>query len=218
MPEPPSESGASPKENDVRRGDFAVWVAVVAIPLFYELARRTPWPLEIVFGLHWGLAGLVLAWSKHRLGGPQAIGLGRPLLGFLCFALTAAAYCAGLIFWFSSQPLADWQHSQMHGFGRWGVILIAISAGFCEEVIYRGYMMTALTKVGQPVWAAMILSSLSFVFFHGRLPIPFMAAGFVIAMIWAAIYYKTSLLWTTISIHGLWDATVLLIPWGAGAP
>lgn len=106
----------------------------------------------------------------------------------------------------------------MHQLGRWGVILIAISAGFCEEVIYRGYMMTALKESGHPVWMAMILSSLSFVFFHGLLPVPFMVGGFIISMIWAAIYQKTSVLWCTIYIHGLWDATALLVPWGSGAP
>ena len=44
----------------------------------------------------------------------------------------------------------------------------------------------------------MVLSSLSFVFFHGVPPVPFIVAFFVVAMIWAAIYHKTSVLWVTI--------------------
>ena len=101
----------------------------------------------------------------------------------------------------------------MHGLGRWGVLVIAVSAGFCEEVIYRGYMMTALKRVGQPVWLAMTLSTLSFVLFHGLMPLPFLVGGFIIGMAWAAIYQKTANLWVTIWIHGFWNATVILVPW-----
>ncbi|HIG28369.1 MAG TPA: CPBP family intramembrane metalloprotease [Verrucomicrobiales bacterium] len=129
-----------------------------------------------------------------------------------------AAYCVGLILFFGSQPLAGWQYAQMRGLGRWGVIPIALSAGFCEELIYRGYMMTALKRAGHPVWLAMVLSTLSFVLFLGILPLPFLVAGFIIGMIWAAIYQKFSILWITIYIHAFWDATVMLIPWGAGEP
>ena len=104
----------------------------------------------------------------------------------------------------------------MTTFNRSGYVVMAISAGFCEEVIYRGYMMTALKKIGQPVWSAMVLSSLSFVYFHGLLlPLPLVVAGFIIAMIWAAIVQRTSLLWTTIYFHAFWDASVTLVPWYA---
>ena len=103
----------------------------------------------------------------------------------------------------------------MTTFKRSGIVIMALSAGFCEEVIYRGYMMTALKTTGQPVWAAMVLSSLSFVFFHGWLPPPLLVSGFIIAMIWAAIVEWTSLLWTTIYIHAFWDASLTLIPWYA---
>lgn len=90
---------------------------------------------------------------------------------------------------------------------------IWISVGFCEELIYRGYMMTTLKQAGHPVWVAMVLSSLSFVLFHGLMPVPFMVGGFMISMIWAALYQKTSILWVVIYVHGSWGATVL-IPWG----
>lgn len=196
-----------------------VWIALFAVPFLYALARCTAWPWSLVLSLllHWGLACTVLAWTSICLNGPQDIGLRRALPGFLCFVFVIGAYSSGLIVWFGSRPLADWQYHQMP-LGRWGVILTAISAGFCEEVIYRGYMMTALKKAGQPVWAAMILSTISFVVFHGKLPIPFMLAFFIIGMIFAAMYHKTSILWVTIFVHGLWDATVLLIPMGAGTP
>ncbi len=191
--------------------------ALVAVPCLYAVTRLTAWPMPVIlsFILHWGLACAVLAGTRSGRNAAPDIGLRGRLWGFLSFAAIIAAYCTGLIWWFGTEPLAGWQHAQMHQLGPWGVVLIATSAGFCEEVIFRGYMMTGLKHTGHPAWLAMILSSLSFVFFHGILPTPFMAAGFVIAMIWAAIYQKTTVLWVIIYLHALWDATVLLVPWGS---
>ncbi len=72
--------------------------------------------------------------------------------------------------------------------------------------------MTALKRIGQPIWIAMSLSSISFVLFHGLLPIPFMLFGFVIGTIFAILYHKTRSLWVPVYAHALWDATVFLIP------
>ncbi len=193
----------------------AGWLALVLVPLFYALARTAEWPTSVVLSgvLHWVLAGLVIAWTLICLSGAKEIGLPRPLLGFVCFLAVITIYCGVLILAFGSDPLAQWQQSQMHGLDRWGVVLIAITAGFCEEVIYRGYMMSTLKRTGHPVWLSMVLSTASFVLFHGILPLPLMAGFFVVGMIFAVIYQRTSSLWTVVSIHAVWDATVLLVPW-----
>ena len=191
-----------------------VWIALFAVPLLYALARCTPqpWPLVLSGVLHWTLACAVLVGTRSGNDAPD-IGLRHRLRGFIVFVVVIAAYCGGLIWCFGSETLARWQYAQMP-LGRWGVIVTAISAGFCEEVTYRGYMMTGLKQAGHPVWLAMVLSSLSFVFFHGVPPVPFIVAFFVVSMIWAAIYHKTSILWVTIYFHAVWDATVLLVPLG----
>lgn len=195
---------------------YAIWSSLVVIPLLYAVLRGvTPWEWQKTSGicLHWVLAAIVLYWAHRNVGGPEGIGLRKAVIGFVCFALIVTAYCIGLTAWFGSLPLGDWQWGILSGFGRWGFMVIAITAGFCEEVIYRGYMMTALKKLGHPAWIAMVLSSLSFLFFHGVLPLPLMVVGFVIAMAWAAIFHWTSILWVTIYLHAFWDATVALVPW-----
>ena len=196
-----------------------VLVALLVVPSLYYLVRLTTWPLPVVLAaaLHWGLACAVLVGTSSGRSGAPDIGLRRRLRGFLIFVAVVVGYCGALNWWFGSQPLAGWQNAQMYQLGRWGVILIAISAGFCEEVIYRGYMMTGLKHLGRPIWLAMILSSLSFVLFHGILPLPFMTAFFILSMMFSAIYQKTSVLWIPIYIHALWDATVLLVPWASAS-
>jgi uncharacterized protein len=43
---------------------------------------------------------------------------------------------------------------------------LAITAGVCEEFIYRGFVIAALSKAGLPLWLVVILSSLLFGLAH----------------------------------------------------
>lgn len=194
-----------------------IWFALFAVPILYHLARSSPFPVVSSIVMHWVLAGAVLTWSIKSLEGPEEIGLHQVAKRFIVFVMIIAGLCTALITCFANIPLGDWQWhmNPLYKFGRWGVIIIAITAGFCEELIYRGYMMNALKRAGQPAWVAMSLSSLSFVFFHGLLPIAFLVVGFILSMAWAAIYHHTKNLWVVVYIHAVWDAVVMLVPWGS---
>ena len=52
-----------------------VWIALVAVPVAYALARCTPWPLVVSFILHWSLACSVLVWARPSRDGGRGIGL-----------------------------------------------------------------------------------------------------------------------------------------------
>lgn len=198
---------------------IVVWIALFVVPLLYALNRQAApwqWQYSLALLLHWGLTAAVFFWIYRCLQGPEHIGLRRPAIGFVLFACTVIAAVGMQITIYGDKPLAAWQfHQSFISFSRWTIAFTAITAGFCEELIYRGYMMTELKRQGQSPFSAMVLSSLSFVLFHGILPLPLMVAGFLIAMIWALIYHKTGVLWVSIFIHGLWDVLVLLTPWGA---
>jgi membrane protease YdiL (CAAX protease family) len=43
---------------------------------------------------------------------------------------------------------------------------LAVTAGLCEEFLYRGFAMAALTKAGLPVWGVVLLSSVLFGLAH----------------------------------------------------
>jgi membrane protease YdiL (CAAX protease family) len=47
------------------------------------------------------------------------------------------------------------------------VIIIPITAGFCEELIWRGYVVTRLEARGRGQWATILLSAVSFALIHG---------------------------------------------------
>ncbi len=43
---------------------------------------------------------------------------------------------------------------------------LAVTAGLCEEFLYRGFAMAALTRAGLPLWAVVLLSSVLFGLAH----------------------------------------------------
>jgi len=45
-------------------------------------------------------------------------------------------------------------------------LALALTAGLCEEFLYRGFAMAALTRVGLPVWGVVLLSSILFALAH----------------------------------------------------
>jgi membrane protease YdiL (CAAX protease family) len=45
-------------------------------------------------------------------------------------------------------------------------LALAITAGLCEEFLYRGFAMAVLTRVGMPAWSVVLLSSILFGLAH----------------------------------------------------
>lgn len=45
-------------------------------------------------------------------------------------------------------------------------LALAVTAGLCEEFLYRGFAMAALTRAGLPVWSVVLLSSVFFGLAH----------------------------------------------------
>lgn len=46
-------------------------------------------------------------------------------------------------------------------------ILLVFSTGFCEEIVYRGFAITQLEKIGLNKWIALIIAALLFIGIHG---------------------------------------------------
>lgn len=47
------------------------------------------------------------------------------------------------------------------------MVIIPITAGFCEELIWRGYVITRLEARGRGRWTAILLAAVSFALIHG---------------------------------------------------
>lgn len=67
--------------------------------------------------------------------------------------------------------------SYYEGLRRWQLLLfvvgIPVSAGFCEELIWRGYVITRLEARGRGRWMVILLSAVFFALIHSPLHWPF---------------------------------------------
>lgn len=82
-----------------------------------------------------------------------------------------------------------------------------MSAPIFEEVLYRGFLLPALTCF-LPMWAAIPASSVLFAIHHlnPTMVLPLAMLGFI----WAILYAKSRNLTVTILIHAMWNSRVFL--------
>jgi membrane protease YdiL (CAAX protease family) len=81
---------------------------------------------------------------------------------------------------------------------------LAVTAGVCEEFIYRGFTMAALARAGLPTWSVVLLSSVFFGLAHlyqGR-------SGIVGTLIIGAIFGTGRIAYDALAPIMLWHITV----------
>lgn len=89
---------------------------------------------------------------------------------------------------------------------------LAVTAGLCEEFLYRGFALAAIIHAGSPVWAAVIVSSILFGLAHiyqGR-------GGSVGAMLFGALLGAARILYHSLIPVILWHSAVDLVAGVAG--
>ena len=91
---------------------------------------------------------------------------------------------------------------------------VSFTAGFCEEIAFRGYLLTRLRLVGKlKSWVVpVVISSVVFGACHAYQGWP----GFILISIYGAmfalLYIRTGSLWPCIIAHSLNDLGALIIP------
>lgn len=124
---------------------LAVWgIRIRRVPLRHLLGEKRPalqdWRDDFILAsAFWVGASIVLA----------AIGIGLKLAHFSTPQKTLAQLA----------PQNAWQLLL------W--ILLSISAGICEELVFRGYLLQQFSRACKSIWAGIVLSSLLFGVAHG---------------------------------------------------
>ncbi len=98
--------------------------------------------------------------------------------------------------------------------GRIVWVLVSITAGFCEEIAFRGYLMTRLRILGKTkTWVMpVVVSSLTFGILHSYQSLPGVIILSVYGAMFALLYIRTGSLWPCIIAHFFQDFTALFIP------
>ncbi|MBN1213537.1 MAG: CPBP family intramembrane metalloprotease [candidate division Zixibacteria bacterium] len=99
-------------------------------------------------------------------------------------------------------------------FGRVLWVLVSFTAGFCEEVAFRGYLMTRLRLLGKfKSWVIpTIISVLVFGVCHAYQGLPGFIVISVYGLMFSLLYIKTGRLWPCIIAHFFQDFSALFIP------
>lgn len=170
----------------------------------------------------WGIY-LLIVWATHEEK-TDLIGIGytkfRPIYIFWAgaFVLAANLILAGL-----SWGLAQIGHP-MPGeialllpetlYGKIIWFFVSITAGFCEETAFRGYLMTRLRLLhGLNSWVVpTILSSVAFGICHSYQGVPGLIVISVYGTLFALLYIRTGSIWPCIIAHFFQDFSALFFP------
>jgi len=163
---------------------------VIVFGIYYGLASQRP---EIVAGIGPGQFNFVLYLFINVVEWLFAISIIRklrqadtPLMGLIAprgdpwkfrwapAVLLFFMFNAIFFAYFALITRATWTWSMFEGLNIWQRLFligfIPVSAGFCEEVIWRGYIITRLEARGRRRWPAILLSATSFALIHGLMP------------------------------------------------
>lgn len=90
--------------------------------------------------------------------------------------------------------------------------LVAISAGLCEELVFRGYGLRLLHSMGLVGITLLVVSALVFGLVHIYQGVLGVIMTAVMGAFLAIIYIKTGSLWWAIIAHAILDLRILLLP------
>ena len=210
---------------------WQVLLLLVGFPALYLVNSFTPWSMGLfvdhdrsyylpfwtsVAVLHW--TSFVLALVFIRRAGGRLSDIGFKLRSSGAVAVTGFIVAAGVALilirqtWpASTAPYSDWQvlyPSTITERLFW--IFICVTAGFCEELVYRGYGIRVLQLRGFRTWQAVVLATTSFVFIHGLAGVFLFPCYFMAGLLLAMILLWRKSLTAGICIHAAFDLMALL--------
>jgi membrane protease YdiL (CAAX protease family) len=86
---------------------------------------------------------------------------------------------------------------------------IALMAGFCEELLFRGAIQPGLALTPAGPWGALVITSVLFGALHG-LSVAYFLLAFGISMLLGWFYLATDNLLGPMLLHGVYDLIILL--------
>jgi uncharacterized protein len=141
---------------------------------------------SLTIAYEWLLAGLAV-WGVHMRKVPlrQLLGEQRPgarawladfgfAIGYWAVALIVLALLGNVLVKVSGshidpQKIGDVTQklTPVTGFEMLLFLVLSVSAGICEELVFRGYLQQQFARMGRSVWAGIVLSALVFGGAHG---------------------------------------------------
>ncbi len=179
------------------------------------------WSLPITYSLilvdHWILTGWCIAVVSKTTADFQILGL-RPIsvgeflnwclllvtLDFLVLAMLALLSSWGLISPPTTQTHVLTPRSSAQKV--FAVLVLAPSAGFCEEILYRGFLLAELTRLTHSSVVAALISSCAFGFVHAGQGTARVIYLSITGVLLTFPVFATGSLYPSIALHFAFDA------------
>jgi membrane protease YdiL (CAAX protease family) len=167
------------------------------------------WLYVAIFVINWGLAIFVFRKMGNKVdtliasdGLPFRFNWKPALSMFLAFNGIWAIYIL-LYAWVAGQwpsygGLLTWQKILF-------IVLLPVSAGFTEELFWRGFIITQLEAAGQNPRRAILFSALGFSLVHGIFFPDKLLATFILGLVAGAYYVRERKLAPLMITHALMD-------------
>jgi membrane protease YdiL (CAAX protease family) len=91
-------------------------------------------------------------------------------------------------------------------------ILLSVTAGFCEEVIFRGYLQRQMASLARNAWAGIVLSGIFFGCAHGYEGWRRMIMIAVYGMLFGLLAHFRRSLRPGMMTHAVHDSTAMIVP------
>jgi len=178
--------------------------------------------------LQWGLAAAVLVlWLATRRG-PAALGLEPRLTAGLAGVLAGALVVAAVLLRQRSHALRDpaalaeirdrmrpLERMLPHGRGEWTpFVRLSLTAGVCEELLYRGFLTWYFSHV-LGWWAAAGVAAVAFGLAHAYQGVRGVALTTLVGAFLAAIYAVSGSIYLGMLLHALMDLHSGHLAWRA---
>jgi membrane protease YdiL (CAAX protease family) len=91
--------------------------------------------------------------------------------------------------------------------------LVSVTAGVCEEVLYRGFLIRYLSNGPwhAGLWIALAVASVSFGLAHGYQGLSGIIGTALLGAVMAVIFLATGSLWLPMALHAIIDLRILLL-------
>ena len=208
-----------------------VILLLVGFPAAYLLNSISPWSRRFSVGndpayffpfvaslliLHW-LSAATTIWGLRR-SRPSLAGIGlatSPPVGALlvgvliiigvAIAVSRNALGPGEPLW--RGPAAGLHLTTPVQQATW--IAVSLTAGFCEELVYRGFGITVLRARGFRLGMAVALPTISWVLVHGVGGLLMFIPHFIVGLLFAALFLWRRRLAPVMFVHTIVDLTLL---------
>ncbi len=213
-------------------------IVLVGFPLIYFVYSLTPWANELfvkgnsdlfipfwcgIIVLHWVSVFIVRAFLKQENRTFRDIGYGLNTKKTIILVLsyfTVALLVFGFTEWSLKYVSIDENKlAELSNFypkttpQRIFFIVMVFTAGFCEEIVYRGYAISKLIDIRINKWLAILPAGVAFALTHGIVAVTSYIQFlfyFAFAVVFGVIFVLSKRLLPNMIIHLLFDLTAMM--------